>query len=102
MQDAYAQEKAAVGHWLEIGYSAPGTSSDNKSTYKSNVFTYSGAETDGWIAKPTTAKLNDCETTEQWGLKSSIATNGEVKIEDDDTDADCKILTASWENLYKN
>ena len=103
MQDAYAQEKAAVGDWLQIGYSAPGTAGTGKSTYTSNVFTYSGGETHNWIAKPTSAKLNDCETTEKWQLNSSInATNGEVKIEDGGSSDDCKILTASWDNLIKN
>lgn len=104
MQDAYAQEKGAVGNWPEIGYSAPGTASTNKSEYTSNVFKYSGAATHNWIAQPkdATTKLNDCDNTEKWQLNSSITTSGEVKIEDGQSSPDCKILTASWSNLLKN
>lgn len=108
MQDAFFQEKQAVGDWGSIGYSAPGAKSTS-SLYKSSVFTYkeTSVSAHDWIAVPKT-KLNDCGdvNTEQWKLVASVKTNtsgsNDVKIEDGSTAGDCKILTPSWENLLKN
>ena len=108
MQDAYFQEKQAVGDWGSIGYSAPGAKSTS-SLYKSSVFTYKETSVSAydWIAVPKT-KLNDCGdvNTEQWKLVASVKTNtsgsNDVKIEDGSTAGDCKMLTPSWESLLKN
>jgi hypothetical protein len=103
MQDAYFQEAQKVGTWPEIGYTAPGTAGANKSTYASNVITYSGAATHSWIATPV-AKLNECgDSGEKWQLDAT--TNGtpvDVKIADNGTSKDCLDLTPSFLNLEKN
>ena len=102
MQDAFYQEKSDVGTWPEIGYSAPGTASTNKSTYSSNVITFSGAETHNWIATPINA-LNDCTHSMSWQLNASVR-NNDVQIADGTASASrpCLDLTASWSNLLKN
>lgn len=108
MQDAYFQEKQAVGDWGSIGYSAPGAKATS-SEYASSVFTYTETSTTSfdWIATPK-AKLNDCgdESGEVWKLEASVKSNDEgsddVKIEDGDSADDCKILTPSWSSLAKN
>ncbi|MCQ2120347.1 MAG: prepilin-type N-terminal cleavage/methylation domain-containing protein [Fibrobacter sp.] len=79
MQDAFALEKNAIGDWAEIGYSAPGAQSGNKSSYKSDNFTYTGAastvETAAWKAVPN-HKFNDCDTGEFWQLNAKYLSSG--------------------------
>lgn len=104
MQDAFAQEKLRVGTWPEIGYTAPGTASTGKSTYTSKVFKYSGAADSAWTAQPTGQALNDCKADNasyKWSLTARTSTNKDVTIADASTHADCKVLTASWDNLIK-
>ena len=104
MQDAFAQEKLRVGTWPEIGYTAPGTATDGKSTYTSKVFKYSGAADSAWTAQPTGQALNDCKADNEnykWSLTARTSTNKDVTIADASTHVDCKVLTASWDNLIK-
>lgn len=100
MQDAYFQEKADVGDWVQIGYSAPGQKS-NASSYASNVFTYTSTGAN-WKAVPK-QKLNDCEgTSEFWALSATKVDDGKFTIGDGGTATDCKALTASWDNLMRS
>lgn len=101
MQDAFAQEKGRVGTWLEIGYTAPGSASNGKSTYKSKVFTYGSADDSTWTATPNSTALNECGTDKSWKLNATTSSNGDVTIADGGTDSECKVLTASWDNLMK-
>ena len=104
MQEAYLQEKNAAGDWKQIGYSAPGTKGDDAYHYSSNVIAYESAEGEfTWTAKPATnVTLNDCDSNDDgWKLKAGPDGNGTLSIEDDGTADDCKILTASWDNLTK-
>ena len=112
MQDAYFQEANDVGDWVKIGYTAPGAANpSNKSSFASNTFTYDGNNCGSgtactWTATPKT-KLNDClpSESEKWSMSATTSgDNGNGKytaftIADNDTDADCKTLTASWDNL---
>jgi prepilin-type N-terminal cleavage/methylation domain-containing protein len=111
MQDAYFQEKANVGNWVDIGYSAPGTKG-NGSSYASNVFTYTGNESCGgatacyWYAQAK-QKLNDCQIGEGWKLDATAVNAGTdgnftaftIASNSSDTKPNCKALTASWDNL---
>ena len=112
MQDAYFQEANDVGDWVKIGYTAPGAANpSNKSSFASNTFTYDGNNCGSgtactWTATPKT-KLNYClpSESEKWSMSATTSgDNGNGKytaftIADNDTDADCKTLTASWDNL---
>ena len=102
MQDAFFQEAGRVGTWPEIGYSAPGTASTNKSQYESQVFTFTGAAGVTWTATPK-VDLNDCKTggTDKWSLTAGT-NNHDVSISDNGTTTHCKELTASWASLQKN
>ena len=109
MQDAYFQEKGAVGNWVVIGYSAPGVGSSN--SYASNVFAYQGNATTtvgDWQAKAK-VKLNDCAAnTGVWKLSATNAGTSEngvytsFSITDGGTTPQCKALTASWDNLFRS
>ena len=101
MQEAYIQEKNAVGDWVKIGYSAPGTKGDNNYSYASKVIDYGSAEDAAtWTATPTTGvTLNDCAHGEYWKLKAGLDNTSNLAIEDDDSNGDCTVLTASWDNL---
>ena len=103
MQDAFFQEAGRVGTWPEIGYSAPGTASTNKSQYESQVFTFTGAAGVTWTATPK-VDLNDCKAsvnTDKWSLTAGVR-NSDVSISDNSTSQHCKELTASWSSLFKN
>lgn len=107
MQDAYFQEKNDVGNWLQIGYSAPGTK-DGTYSYHSNVFGYSGSETEGvgdWVAVPS-VDLNECTagTADAWKAEATLngtagsASNFQISVTGD---AKCTALTASWSSLSR-
>jgi type IV pilus assembly protein PilA len=107
MQDAYFQEKNDVGNWLQIGYSAPGTK-DNTYSYHSNVFGYSGSDTEGvgdWVAVPS-VDLNECTagTADAWKAEATLngtagsASNFQISVTGD---AKCTALTASWSSLSR-
>ena len=108
MQDAYFQEKGAVGNWMQIGYSAPGTGSSFE--YTSNVFTYTtsastiDSDDADWKAYPTDTDLNDCVSgsSSGWALEATANTDGKsYAIVDASPSALCKALTASWDNLTR-
>lgn len=103
MQEAYIQEKGEEGDWLAIGYTAPGVkSASTSSVYESNVFKYQETTKGQWHATVLKTALNDCEVGQGWGLEASVISSGDLKIASKDTDPDCKILTASWDNLERN
>ena len=111
MQDAYFQEKNNVGNWVDIGYSAPGEKK-NGSSYESNTLAYAGNETCGgatacyWSAKAK-QKLNDCAIGTGWQLDATAVNAGAdgsftaftIATNTSNTSANCKALTASWDNL---
>ena len=104
MQDAWIQENANVGNWKEIGYTAPGAST-NASSYASGVFIYTGSS-DGtgksWSATPKSGnKLNDCAPGEEWALTVTAASGSLTVSQHADTDTDCTDLTASWSKLMR-
>ena len=101
MQDAFFQEKQAVGTWMEVGYSAPGTGAST--SYASNVISYTSDANKGWNASPKTAALNDCDTNEGWHLALTVAAdNGSYQIADNGSSSDCTILTGAWSNLTRS
>ena len=75
MQGAHMQGKGAVGNWVVIGHSAPGSRvSNNTSNYESNVFTYYSMGAN-WTVKPK-SNLNDCKAsvnTDLWSLTASVS-----------------------------
>lgn len=93
------QEKGVAGDWMQIGYSAPGTG--NSYSYASNVFAYtSAANAKTWQAAAK-VKLNDCPaTTGVWKLTAG-ENNSNLTITDGGTTPNCKLLTASWDNLTR-
>ena len=108
MQDAYFAEKGNVGNWVDIGYSGPGTKTSG-SSYNSNVFNYEGNSTCGgatactWTAKAK-VKLNDCEIGHGWAMTATAVnaagdTYTAFVLADNQSDTNCKALTASWSNL---
>ena len=103
LQDAFISETGTTwGSWQYIGYKMETTN---------NVFTYAeenapqngtaelGSATAVWKATPK-AGLNDCKTTDSWGLKIA-------KIQDKNgaaytarvSSADCNVLTPSFGKL---
>ena len=103
MQEAFIQEKNAVGDWVQIGYSAPGQKTDNYN-YTSNVIAYSSEEgASTWTAKPATnVTLNDCTADDGgWIFNAGLDANGTLAIEDGGSASDCTVLTASWDGLTK-
>src|SRR5574344_764071 len=118
LQNAFISEKGTVvGNWFSIGYSGPGVmtkSSTSNSSSKSTNFTYGeeiGADTTstisglvGWKAA-NNAKLNDCAgdgTNYHWQMKmtaNTSSTAGEVTYAPTNADADCKVLTPSFDQI---
>lgn len=98
MQDAYVVEANAIGTWNQIGYTAPGQSSQGgaESTvlfYKENATGYQ------WQAIPK-VNMNDCTTSETngWklGAKASVVNDrGEVLYKTDGS-TKCTGLTPSF------
>ena len=105
MQDAYAVEKSdAVGSWSEIGYTGPG--SNYSGGAQSAIFTYSEIASDGtnagWKASPTTSKLNECDSGEEWQLYAQFLTSneGQGSVGYNATgESDCTDLTPAWSKL---
>lgn len=104
LQDAYVAEKNEVGTWVEIGYEAPGTVNSDKKSSSTGVINYAetGAASTGyiWTATPK-ANLNDCTTSMKWSLKATGTSTG-LTIAENESDDECKALTASWDNLKRN
>ena len=105
MQDAYAVEASAIGSWSEIGYTGPG--SNSSSGAQSAIFTYNEvAKTSGgyagWEAKPTSAKLNDCDSNEKWTLGAQYISSGDQQGNvgyKAGGSKDCTDLTPAWDKL---
>ena len=107
MQDAYAVEAGAIGTWANIGYTGPG--SNSSSGAQSAIFTYNEITKNGnyagWQAKPSSGKLNDCNSataTDVWKLHaqyiSSADQQGSVGYKADGASA-CTDLTPAWDKL---
>ena len=89
MQQAYISEAVAVGNWIIIGYSGPGTADADKLGSSATNFTYSddGEYTDantaalgttaitGWSAS-NKANLNDCTAGKNWTVSVKSASSG--------------------------
>lgn len=107
MLDAYVMEKQAVGTWVEIGYTAPGTTpaAANGTSAASNVIAYAGSTTGTttavWTATPR-SDLNDCTTSMSWSLTGTASgTNVGYSNTTAATSAACTALTPSWSNLTR-
>jgi prepilin-type N-terminal cleavage/methylation domain-containing protein len=117
LQNAFVAEKGAyVGSWFSIGYSGPGTTTSAKSgsgqagESVSANFTYAGsftadttaipsAPTEAWSAS-NRAKLNDCNTGKNWTMSLSTgASAGELTYKPDASDANCRVLTPSFDQI---
>ena len=105
MQDAFALEKGALGNWVEIGYSAPG-SKTNASSFASTNFNYTSGDDDfGWVASNIN-KLNDCAASSTWSLGPSYVASGNnegsVSYTATSSSADCMGLTPAFSSLAKS
>ncbi|SOD12685.1 hypothetical protein SAMN06298224_0814 [Fibrobacter sp. UWB16] len=124
LQDAHASETGAIGTWQMIGYIAPGSKQGGSSeSYSTSVFDYTNAFTgtgtsgttmvgsmaanqEGWRATAKTA-LNDCTIQSYWKIVMNQAGNGAsvsytASITDNGnstSNANCKTLTANFENI---
>ena len=88
MQEAYISEAVAVGNWVIIGYSGPGTADADKLGSSATNFTYSddgsynantaalGATAiEGWSAT-NQANLNDCPAGKNWTVSVKASESG--------------------------
>lgn len=89
LQQAYISEAVAVGNWIIIGYSGPGTANANKLGSSATNFTYSddgsysAANTaalsptaiTGWSAT-NKANLNDCTAGKNWTVSVKASESG--------------------------
>ena len=119
LQQAYISEAVAVGNWVIIGYSGPGTADADKLGSSATNFTYSddgsynantaalGATAiEGWSAT-NKANLNDCPAGKNWTVSvkaSGSGTAGEATftaaIASDNT-AGCTPLTPNFDKVGK-
>ena len=107
MQDAYAVEANDIGSWAAIGYTGPG--SNTSSSAQSAIFTYSeiaaASHKAGWEAKPTSGKLNDCNSatdTHKWTLHATFISSGDQQGNVGylaTGNAACTDLTPAWDKL---
>lgn len=88
LQQAYISEAVAVGNWVIIGYSGPGTADADKLGSSATNFTYSddgsynantaalGATAiEGWSAT-NKANLNDCPAGKNWTVSVKASESG--------------------------
>lgn len=90
LQQAYISEAVAVGNWIIIGYSGPGTADSNKLSSDATNFTYSDDGTynkttntatlgasgvSGWSAT-NKADLNDCPAGKNWTVSVKASGSG--------------------------
>ena len=88
LQQAYISEAVAVGNWVIIGYSGPGTADADKLGSSATNFTYSddgsyNANTaalgttaiEGWSAT-NKANLNDCPAGKNWTVSVKASESG--------------------------
>lgn len=117
MQNAFITEKGdAIGSFKAIGYEMAQTQSfkyvDKVTGTTNETVALPSASTQMWDAEALVG-LNDCDKGSHWGLFGKSVTNGSgldytVGIKDkgaaaDGTvDADCSVLTASFEQLGIN
>ena len=119
LQQAYISEAVAVGNWVIIGYSGPGTADADKLGSSATNFTYSddgsynantaalGATAiEGWSAN-NKANLNDGKKKKNWTVSvkaSGSGTAGEATftaaIASDNT-AGCTPLTPNFDKVGK-
>lgn len=107
MQQAYYSENNLAGGWTLIGYTAPGTDGKtNNFTFTSGTTltaenTTSAAVNDAWEAA-NNAKLNDCAPGKNWVVKlTAVADGQDAYTANVAGGADCKALTATFENIGK-
>lgn len=107
MQQAYFSESNVYGGWTIIGYTAPGTDGKtNNFTFTSGATltaenTTSAAVNDAWEAA-NNAKLNDCAPGKNWVVKlTAVADGQDAYTANVAGGADCKALTATFENIGK-
>ena len=107
LQQAYFSESNVYGGWTIIGYTAPGTDGKtNNFTFTSGATltaenTTSSAVDDAWEAA-NNVKLNDCDPGKNWVVKlTAVADGQDAYTANVAGGADCKALTATFENIGK-
>lgn len=114
LQQAYYAEQTAVGGWVLIGYTGPGTSSagTNPSSYTTNFNYYgsiagtatSSGETAGsqvgWTAESRVA-LNDCTKGSTWSITDNLTSNEITFTATVGDKTNCEALTPSFEKIGK-
>ena len=119
LQQAYISEAVAVGNWVIIGYSGPGTADADKLGSSATNFTYSddgsyNANTAalgttaivGWSAT-NKANLNDCPAGKNWTVSvkaSESGTAGEATVTAaiaTNNTAGCTPLTPNFDKVGK-
>jgi hypothetical protein len=107
LQQAYFSESNVYGGWTLIGYTAPGADGKtNNFTFTSGATltaenTTSGAVADAWEAA-NNVKLNDCEPGKNWVVElTAVADGQDAYTANVAGGADCKALTATFENIGK-
>lgn len=120
LQQAYISEAVAVGNWIIIGYSGPGTADADKLGSSATNFTYHDDGTSysnntaelgtsaitGWSAT-NKANLNDCPAGKNWTVSVKASTSGTAgeatftaAIASDNT-AGCTPLTPNFDKVGK-
>ena len=105
MQDAYVVEAQALGSWMQIGYTGPGSNFSGGST--SSVFNYTegtSAASGHWVATPTT-KLNDCTNQMSWKLSAYVDNSNDGQANTAYKafgDNECRGLTPAFDKLTDN
>lgn len=101
-------ENAAVGSWIEIGYSAPGERSASNS-FKSKEFHYVETASGHW-ASGNENKLDACAaesgwTATHWTLEATAGTGasskGQMSLTQGGT-TECVALTPAFKNLSRS
>ena len=89
LQQAYISEAVAVGNWIIIGYSGPGTANadklgssatnftyhDDGTSYSNNTAELGSSAITGWSAS-NKAQLNDCPAAKNWTVSVKSASSG--------------------------
>ena len=111
LQDAYVAEQGnAIGNFVTIGYTVPGTANAEKTEGSTTNFTFAqvGSYTDGSITDASAqevwtatnkATLNDCTGAANWGLQVTVSTSDGATWKTKALSDDCKALTPNFDKV---
>ena len=111
LQDAYVAEQGnAIGNFVTIGYTVPGTANADKTEGSTTNFTFAqvGTYTDGSITDASAeevwtatnkATLNDCTGAANWGLQVTVSTSDGATWKTKALSDDCKALTPNFDKV---